>query len=385
MSKEQSALENFDTHVKAAVSFNQDLAANEQGQAKNENEKTHKQDGQESESIFGEGYVEYAKEHHETIEQEEKDVFSEILDKNMGDHDQIGFYDVFHIGLPKIFIDDGIHFYANAESMEEAGLFTTVDHNIVRASNNEAPALDMSVTSLVVFEWIAMIILFVMFKLAGRKYKKSSDAPTGIQNLVEFYVEFVKESIVRPNVGSDRLTNSLSPYFIGLFFFILIMNLLGLVPGGHSPSGNLAVTAGLAIIAFLVINFVSVKEIGIVNYLKHLLGGAPVALAPIMIPIEILSMFTKPFALTVRLFANMTAGHVILLCLVGLIFFFKTIFMAFVAVPFSIFIYLLELLVAFIQAYVFTILTAVFVGLALGDHAHDDHTHDTHGGLEHQH
>lgn len=380
MSKEQSALQNFDNQANAPVLFKQDVASNEHSQTHEENEKAHDENGLEHKSVFGEGYEQYAKEHHETVEQEEKDVFSEILDKNIGDHGQIGFYDVFQIDLPKILIDDGFHVYANAESMEEAGLFTTVHHQIVRTSDHESPALDMSVTNLVVFEWIAMIIIFVMFRLAGRKYKKSSNAPKGIQNLVEFYVEFVKESIVRPNLGNDRLTNSLSPYFIGLFFFILIMNLLGLVPGGHAPSGNLAVTGGLAIIAFFVINFVSIKEIGIRNYLKHLLGGAPVVLAPIMIPIEILSMFTKPFALTVRLFANMTAGHVILLCLVGLIFFFNTIFMALVAVPFSIFIYLLELLVAFIQAYVFTILTAVFVGLALGDHALEDH-----GEPEHQH
>ncbi len=365
MSEVQSDLHNFDNNATGLVAFKYDFASNQMAAS---SDTLH----QDNESVLGEGYVKYAKEHHETIEQEEKDVFSQILDKNMGDHGEFGFFDVFHVKLPKIIIDDGIHVYSNSESMEEAGLFTTVHHKTVRTADHEAPALDMSVTNLVVFEWIAMIILFFMFRVAGKRYKKSNDAPKGLQNLVEFYVEFVKESIVRPNLGSDRLTKSLSPYFIGLFFFILIMNLLGLVPGGHAPSGNLAVTGGLAIIAFLVINVVSIKEIGVGNYLKHLLGGAPWWLAFIMIPIEILSMFTKPFALTVRLFANMTAGHVILLSLIGLIFFFNTVFMAAVVVPFSIFIYLLELLVAFIQAYVFTILTAVFVGLALGDHVHEE-------------
>lgn len=351
------------------------LLAELEGQAStNANDETHEAmhvEADATESHEAEGQVGH--------EEAEGDVFSTILGKNMGDHDSFGFYDVFHLDLPKIIIDDGFHFYANGESMEEAGLFTTEHHHIVRTSDNEAPSLDLSITSLVVFEWIAMILLFILFRMTGKKYKKDKLRKTsGLQTVMEFYVDFVKNKIVRPNVGSDKLTNQLAPYFISLYFFILFMNLLGLVPGGHSPTGNLAVTAALAVTAFIVINIVSIKEIGAKAYFHHLLGGAPWWLFPIMVPIEILSMFTKPFALTVRLFANMTAGHVIILCLIGLIFFFQTVFLAAVSVPFSLFIYALELLVGFIQAYVFTVLSAVFVGLALGDHAHEDH-------VEHQH
>ena len=150
------------------------------------------------------------------------------------------------------------------------------------------------------------------------------------------------------------------------------MNLIGLIPGGHTATGSLAVTAALAICAFFVINVTQIKDVGVKAYLKHLLGGAPIALAPIMIPIEILSMFTKPFALTVRLFANMTAGHVVLLSLVGLIFYFKSFIVSPVSVGFSIFMYFIEILVAFLQAYIFVILTAVFTGRGMS-HEHAGH------------
>jgi F-type H+-transporting ATPase subunit a len=139
-----------------------------------------------------------------------------------------------------------------------------------------------------------------------------------------------------------------------------------LIPGGHSATGNLAVTAGLALTAYFVINGSAIITKGFGHWIKEFTGGAPWFIWIVMIPIEILSMFTKPFALTIRLFANMTAGHVVILSLVGLIFLFKSFAVAPISIGFSLFINLLETLVAMIQAYVFTMLTAVFVGLALG-------------------
>lgn len=322
-----------------------------------------------------------------------EDVFSSLLNNNIGDHPRIGFYDAFHFDLPKIFIDDGFYFYWNADAMEEAGIFTEYHHQIVLKSSLEkelktvesqpgyhahpkAPALDLSITSLVCFELIGAILLFIAFKFVAGKYKKNpGKAPSGVANLLETVFVYIRDEVVRPNVGGDHIANRLLPYFISLFFFILVMNLFGLIPGGHAATGNISVTAGLAITAFIVINLTAMKEIGVGNWFKHLLGGAPWWLFPIMVPIEIISMFVKPFALTVRLFANMTAGHVVILSLIGLIFFFKTIFVSPVSVGFALFIYTLELLVAFIQAYVFTILTAVFVGLAIGDHSHHDEEH----------
>jgi F-type H+-transporting ATPase subunit a len=227
----------------------------------------------------------------------------------------------------------------------------------------------------------------ILFRFAAKKYKEIKKAPTGIQNIIESIVMFVRNDVVVPNVGGEKIGDRLLPYFLALFFFILLQNLIGLLPGGHTATGAIGCTAALAVTALIVINATAIKEIGIGNWFKHLLGGAPVGLAPIMIPIEIISMFTKPFALTIRLFANMTAGHVVLFSLVGLIFYFFRMGLptgavvggvAPVSVAFSIFMYFLELLVAFLQAYIFTILTAVFTGLAIGDHKHDESAHHAH-------
>ncbi|GIV53960.1 MAG: hypothetical protein KatS3mg039_0478 [Candidatus Kapaibacterium sp.] len=260
--------------------------------------------------------------------------------------------------------------------MEEAGAYRLVKGHVVRASDGRAPALDLSVTNLVVFQWIGMLLVIGLFFLAGRRYRRAPLAPPrGIQNALEAVVVYIRDEVVRPNLRSERLVRAFMPYFVGLFCFILVLNLLGLLPGMHTATGSIGTTAALAITAFLVINGLAIREVGIKGWLHHLLGGAPVYLAPIMVPIEILGLFTKPFALTVRLFANMSAGHIILLSLVGLIFYFRSIFVAPMSIGFSIFIYLLETLVCFLQAYIFTILTAVFVGLALGDHADDHHGH----------
>ncbi len=307
---------------------------------------------------------------------EEQDVFGTLLNQNMGDHHYLSFLGLGKLELPIILIDDGFHFYWNKEQMENDGLFTYSHHHYVRAEDHEPPALDLSITSLVVFQWLTIILLVFAFRKATTHYKKNPNkAPKGFTNLIETLFVYIREEIVRPNVGGEHVASRLLPYFISLFTFILLSNLFGLVPGGHSPTGNIAVTGALALIAFVVINVTAMKESGVKAWFTHLLGGAPWWLSFIMVPIEILSLFTKPFALMVRLFANMTGGHVILLSLIGLIFFFESILVSPVTVLFSLFIYFLELLVAFIQAYVFTMLTAVFVGLAIGDHAHEEHAH----------
>jgi F-type H+-transporting ATPase subunit a len=202
--------------------------------------------------------------------------------------------------------------------------------------------------------------------------------------VLESFVVYIRDEIVVPNVGTMKRALRLMPYILSLFFFILFLNLFGLLPGNHAATGALAVTAALALTSFFVVNYIAIKNAGIGPWLKHLLGGAPAYMALIMVPIEIVSLFTKPFALTIRLFANMTAGHIVLIALVGLIFFFESWIVAPISVGFSVFIYLLELLVAFLQAYIFAMLTSVFVGLALGEHAtHDEHhAHEAHDELD---
>jgi len=306
------------------------------------------------------------------------EVFPTLL-STLGEHRELTFFHYHLVDLPVILYDKeyGFDIYPNIEKMKEAGKYTlSTTHKIVKAQKpEETPTLDLSITSLVCFQWLAMIILLVAFFRAGRKYRKHPlKPPKGLQNLLETIFVFIRDDVVLPNIPSRKAAYKLLPYFVSLFVFILLMNLFGLIPGGHTATGALGTTAGLALTALFVINGTAIRQIGLKNWLKHLLGGAPWYLFFIMVPIEIISLFTKPFALTVRLFANMTAGHVILLSLVGLIFYLKSIVMAAVAVPFSIFMYALELLVAFLQAFIFTILTAVFTGLAIGEHGeHSSH------------
>ncbi len=305
-------------------------------------------------------------------------VFTELL-ASLGDHHELNIFFNHFTVLPVILYDaDGLHVYKNEHAMTEAGLYTSHEGHPVKVSDGSHATLDLSVTNFVAYEWIAMAVVTVLLMVARGRYKKQPlEAPKGVQNIIESIVLYVRDEIVRPNVGTIARTHRLMPYLLGIFFFVLTLNLLGLLPGCHAATGALGVTAALALTTFFVVNFIAIKDAGIKSWLKHLLGGAPWYMFLIMVPIEIISLFTKPFALMIRLFANMTAGHIVLLSLVGLIFFFKSWLVTPVSVSFSVFIYLLELLVAFLQAYIFTMLASVFVGLALGDHATEDH-HNSH-------
>jgi F-type H+-transporting ATPase subunit a len=296
------------------------------------------------------------------------EVFNQLYSQ-LGDHH--GFYIAqYHIcDLPYIIWDEGqLHLYGSEHSMEEAGLFREVNHSIVRASDGAAPQLDLSITNLVMFQWIAMLFIFVVFGIVARKKVCRPDkAPHGFfANAAEKICLYIRDEVSLPNFKNKKIATSLNFYFVATFIFILVVNLLGLLPGGHAATGSIPVTASLAVVAFFVINGASIRYVGFGHWLKELTGGAPLPLAPIMVPIEILGLFIKPFALTVRLFANMTAGHIVLFSLIGLLFFFHNYLLSVAIVPFSVFIYLLETLVAFIQAFVFTVLTAIYTGTAIG-------------------
>jgi len=231
-------------------------------------------------------------------------------------------------------------------------------------------ALDLSITKHVFFLLLGGILLFIAAVFAARSYKKSL-VPRGFVNLLELIIIFIRDEVVLPNMGQAGL--KYMPYMLTTFFYILVMNLCGLVPYGATPTGNIMVTAGLAIIAFFMIQISAIKSQGLKHYLAHLTGGAPWFLWPIMIPIEILGLFTKPFALCMRLFANMTGGHIVILSLFGLIFMFRSFAVAPVPLLFVVGIYMLELFVAFLQAYVFTMLTSLFMGLGMQAEGHEEH------------
>ncbi len=237
---------------------------------------------------------------------------------------------------------------------------------------------DLSLTRNVVQMIIALIIFtFVMLRIAKR-YKTGvgvTSAPKGSQSLMEPVITFVRDEVAKPNLGHKY--EKYMPFLLTVFFFILINNIFGLVPGSANVTGNIAFTLVLGLISFVVIMFSTNK-----HYWAHIFNppGVPLGVKFILVPVEFLSIFIKPFALIIRLFANMVAGHIIIICLISLIFIFGQLSSVAgwasspLAVGFTIFIYFLEVLVAFLQAFIFTMLTAVFIGQAI-EGAHDEHHH----------
>jgi F-type H+-transporting ATPase subunit a len=236
-----------------------------------------------------------------------------------------------------------------------------------------AGCLDVSLTKMSAMLVLGTVVLLLVFLLAARKQTGRLVPEGGLANFLEMMVVFVRDEIAIPNIGREEGPRYV-PYLLSVFFFILILNLLGLLPWMSSATGNIAVTVALAAFTFVLTQVASIRAAGVWGYLKHLTGGVPWYLWPIMIPVEVLSLFTKPFALTLRLFANMLAGHVVLFCLIGLIFFIGHIAVAAMAVPLGMGIYFLELFVAFLQAYIFAMLSALYIGMGVAMGAHAEHT-----------
>jgi len=227
--------------------------------------------------------------------------------------------------------------------------------------------LDITPTKHVFFMWISAILLIVIMTYVARGYKKSL-IPRKFSNFFEIMIVFVRDEIARPTIGHGY--EKFTPYLLTAFFFILFGNFLGLLPYSSTFTSNLGVTATLAGFTFIMTQFGGMRQNGIIGYWKGLVPhGVPLWMLPLMIPVEILGLLTKPFALAIRLFANMIAGHTVILALLGLIFFMKSIFVAPVSIGFALFINLLEMLVSLIQAYIFTMLSSLFIGMAVNqDH-----------------
>lgn len=266
------------------------------------------------------------------------------------------------------------------EQLKAAGVSTEglKNQQIVKVDAAGHPNLgvtvyDFSMTKNVVQMLIASILLILIMSSIARKYAKNgpNQAPSGFQNAVEPVITFVRDEVAKPNLGKKY--QRYLPLLLTIFFFILINNLFGLIPGSANVTGNLALTAVLALVSFVVILFSTNK-----HFWGHVFWfpGVPVPVKFIMMPVELMGIFTKPFALMIRLFANMVAGHVIILSFIILIFIFGAMNAALgygtspVFVALAVFIYAIEVLVAFIQAFIFTNLTAVFIGQAFehGDH-----------------
>jgi len=211
------------------------------------------------------------------------------------------------------------------------------------------------------------LMIVIMFSTANYYKKNGAVAPKGIAKFIEPLIVFVRDDVAKANIGEHKYKKYV-PYLLTIFFFIWISNLTGLIPLlGSNLTGNISVTLFLAVCT-LIVTVVS----GNGNYWKHIFAtpGVPVALLPIMIPIELVGILTKPFALMVRLFANITAGHIIILALVSIIFINQSAAWGALSVPMALFISVLELLVAFLQAYLFAMLSALFIGAAVEEAHH---------------
>jgi F-type H+-transporting ATPase subunit a len=213
----------------------------------------------------------------------------------------------------------------------------------------------------------ALLISLIMFTVAKYYKKNGAVAPKGVAKFIEPLIVFVRDDIAKANIDHHKYKKFV-PYLLTIFFFIWINNMMGLIPVlGSNLTGNIAVTLVLAVMTLLMTVFSGNK-----NYWKHIFAtpGVPIPLLLIMVPIEIVGIFTKPFALMVRLFANITAGHIIILALVSIIFLNKSATWGLLSVPMALFISVLEILVAFLQAYLFAMLSALFIGAAVEEAHH---------------
>ncbi|HLU89652.1 MAG TPA: F0F1 ATP synthase subunit A [Cyclobacteriaceae bacterium] len=286
-----------------------------------------------------------------------------------------------HVTLPLPVIiyspDRGFEFYSSSDfvdpethefGVEHEGYYID-DHDKLKAVDESRSFVDLSITKNVAMMFIVLaVLLFLLLSTSAFYRKNPKSAPKGIASFIEPIVVFVRDEIALPNIGPRY--KQFTPYLLTLFFFIWAGNLLGLVPGAANLSGNISVTLTLAVITFLITNFNGNRE-----YWRHVFAtpGVPWPLLFIIVPVEFIGLFTKPFALTVRLFVAITAGHIVILSFIGLIFVFESLAVGVASTLMVIFINIIELLVATIQAYVFTLFSAMYIGSAIADHsyAHD--------------
>lgn len=305
--------------------------------------------------------------------------------------------EIHHYGfpLPVILVDDGIQVFMSSkfhhgETLAESnGNYYKLYHSKIYktdaagtitydAEHPEHPSnvrpLDLSITKSVVMIIVTMLLLLWLFRSLASSYAKNGSIPTGMGRFLEPIVLYIRDDIAKANIGEQKYKRYM-PFLLTVFFFIWFLNMFGLTPLGVNVTGNIAVTAGLALIVFLLTNFTGTKD-----YWKHIfdpLGdGMPwfgkAIIYIILIPIEILGLFIKPFALMIRLYANMTAGHVVLMSLIGLIFIFKSWIGGPLSFGLSFAISLIELFVALLQAYIFTMLAALYFGFASETHEHTE-------------
>lgn len=285
------------------------------------------------------------------------------------------------IPLPVILYseDRGIEVFSSARFKEGNGIYNDYknEHEHIHrvkadgSVDESAHVWDFSITKNVASLILsAVLLIFLMTTVAKSFNSNRGKAPKGIQSFMEPIIFFIRDEVVKPNIGPKYA--KYLPYLLTLFFFVLINNLLGLLPGGANVTGNIAITMILAVITFFITHINANK-----HYWLHLVKpeGVPVVMLPLMWVVEIAGVFMKPMSLMIRLFANITAGHIIILSLLGLIFIFKNFAIGGVVTLFTLFMNTIELLVAFLQAFIFTLLSSMYIGSAIEEHHEADHGH----------
>lgn len=295
-----------------------------------------------------------------------------------------------HVGapLPVILWDEGLKIFSSSklhhgESVAHVGEnYYKLDHGKIYKTDSEgtinydtqhhatniAP-LDLSITKGVVSLLFTALMMFFLFKGLADSYKKNGLVATGIGRYFEPIVIYIRDEIAIPNIG-EKHHRKFMGYLLTLFFFVWFLNLLGLTPLGINVTGNIAVTFCLALITFVITNVSGKKE-----YWKHIfwMPGVPWPMKIVLAPIEFLGVLIKPFSLMIRLYANITAGHIVLMSLISLIFVFKNFIGSSLSFMLAFSISIIEILVAALQAYIFTVLSALYFGFAVEEHDHDDH------------
>lgn len=289
--------------------------------------------------------------------------------------------------LPVIFYDreNGLHtmmssaFHEEGEPVESKGAYYTLSHEKIvklgadkkihhdkKGFTTNEKVFDLSITKSVLMILITCILMLWMFISMAKSYKKGA-VPTGVARFMEPIIIFIRDDIAKQNIGPKY--KKYMGYLLTVFFFILFLNIFGLMPFGVNVTGNIAITVALALVTFLITQFTANG-----NYWKHIfwMPGVPVPMKFVMAIIELLGVFIKPFSLLVRLFANMTAGHIVIMTLISLIYVYENWIAGSLFPVLTLMLYLIEILVAFLQAYIFTMLTAVYFGMANEEHHHEE-------------
>lgn len=329
--------------------------------------------------------------------QDPKDKVTAYIEHHLQDsHDFVFFSDEkegkhYGFSLPVILIDNGLKVFSSSklhhgETVAEVDgnyyklyhgkIYKTDAAGTITYDEHHHPAnvkpLDFSITKNVVSMLVVSALLLLMFTGLAKSYKKGP-IPTGFGRVLEPLILFIRDEIAIPNIGEKKYRRYMG-YLLTVFFFIWLLNLLGMTPLGINVTGNIAVTVCLALFTYFITQFSANKD-----YWGHIfwMPGVPVPMKIILMPIEILGTLTKPFALLIRLFANITAGHVVIMSLIAMIFVGKNIYADMpISLGLTLFISVIEILVAFLQAFIFTMLSSLFIGMAVQDHHHDDHGHE---------